>query len=94
MSVEDIIRRKLTDAFQPERLEVENESHLHHGHHGSPQTGESHYRVLLAADVFDGVSRVERQRKIYAVLAEELDGPVHALALTVVTPAEAARRNL
>ncbi len=94
MSVEDIIRRKLTEAFQPERLEVENESHLHHGHHGSPQTGESHYRVLLAADAFDGVNRVERQRKIYAVLAEELAGPVHALALTAVTPDEAVSRNL
>ena len=94
MSVEDIIRRKLTEAFQPVRLEIKNESHLHHPHHGSPQTGESHFRVLLAADAFDGVNRVERQRKIYAVLAEELEGPIHALALTALTPAEAARRSL
>lgn len=94
MSVEDIIRRKLTEAFQPARLEIENESHLHKGHHGSPQTGESHYRVLMASDVFDGVNRVERQRRVYTVLAEELAGPVHALALTAVTPAEAERRGL
>lgn len=94
MSVEDIIRRKLTEAFQPARLDIENESHLHHGHHGSPQTGESHFRVLLAADAFDGIGRVERQRKVYAVLSEELAGPVHAFALTAVTPAEAARRGL
>lgn len=94
LSVEDIIRRKLTEAFHPARLEIENESHLHKGHHGSPHTGESHYRVLLAAEAFEGINRVERQRKIYAVLSEELAGPVHALALTAVTPAEAARRNL
>ena len=91
VSVEEIIRQKLTEAFQPARLEIENESHLHHKHQGSPQTGESHYRVLMASEVFEGVNRVERQRKIYAVLAEELDGPIHALALTAVTPAEAAR---
>ena len=94
MSVEDIIRQKLTAAFEPARLEIVNESHLHHSHQGSPQTGESHYRVLLEVDSFEGVSRVERQRKVYAVLADELAGPVHALALTAVTPAEAARRNL
>lgn len=94
MSVENTIREKLTEAFQPSRLEIENESHLHQGHHGSPNTGSSHFRVLLAAESFEGVSRVERQRKIYAVLADELAGPVHALALTAVTVAEAKARGL
>ena len=94
MSVETIIRDKLTEAFHPDRLEIENESHLHKGHHGSPNTGESHFRVLLAANVFDGLSRVDRQRKVYDILSDELAGPVHALALTAVTPSEAERRGL
>ena len=94
MSVESIIRDKLTEAFDPARLEIENESHLHKGHAGSPNSGESHFRVLMAAAAFDGVGRVDRQRKVYAVLADELAGPVHALALTVLTPDEAERRGI
>ena len=94
MSVENTIRDKLTEAFQPARLEIENESHLHKGHAGSPNSGESHFRVLLAAESFDGLSRVDRQRKVYDVLADELAGPVHALALTAVTVSEAERRGL
>ncbi len=82
MSMDDIIRDKLTAAFSPASLEVINESHLHAGHAGSPGTGSSHFRVQITADAFNGLSRVDRQRQIYAVLKDELAGPVHALALT------------
>lgn len=82
MSMDDIIRDKLAAAFSPASLEVINESHLHAGHAGSPGTGSSHFRVQITADAFNGLSRVDRQRQIYAVLKDELAGPVHALALT------------
>lgn len=82
MSVEDTIRSKLTEAFNPAELEVINESHLHAGHAGSPGTGSSHFNVRIVASAFDGLSRVDRQRKVYAVLKDELAGPVHALALS------------
>lgn len=82
MTVEDTIREKLTAAFSPASLEIVNESHLHAGHAGSPGTGSSHFRVQIAADAFNGLSRVDRQRQVYATLKEELAGPVHALALT------------
>jgi len=80
--VEDAIRRKLTEAFSPQELLIENESHRHAGHAGSPGTGESHFRVVIIADCFDSLGRVERQRHIYQVLSEELRGPVHALSLS------------
>ena len=50
--------------------------------------GETHFIVRIVSAAFDGLSRVERQRRVYAALAEELQGPVHALSLTALTPAE------
>ena len=64
MSVEATIREKLTQAFQPTRLDVVNESHLHAGHRSSPGTGESHFRVLIVSAAFAGASRVARHRAV------------------------------
>jgi BolA protein len=84
--VAERIERKLRMAFQPETLSVIDESNQHHGHAGWRESGETHFRVEIAAAAFAGKSRVERQRAVYQVLAEELAGPVHALALTASEP--------
>lgn len=92
MRVADSIRQKLTAAFAPQSLEVVDESHRHAGHAGATRDdgsqGETHFQVRLVTAAFDGVSRVERQRRVYAVLADELKGPVHALSLTLQAPSE------
>jgi stress-induced morphogen len=88
MSVENSIREKLTQAFTPVALEVVNDSHHHAGHASSPETGESHFSVKVVSAAFDGKSRVERQRMVNAVLAEELSGKIHALAITALSPEE------
>ena len=92
MRVADSIRQKLTAAFAPRSLEVADESHRHAGHAGATRDdgsqGETHFHVRLVSAAFEGVSRVERQRRVYAVLADELKGPVHALSLTLLAPPE------
>ena len=88
MKIEDQIRSKLTTAFSPELIEIKNESHLHQGHAGSPNSGESHFRVHIVSARFDGKSRVERHRLINEVLSEELAGPVHALAISADSAAK------
>jgi BolA family transcriptional regulator, general stress-responsive regulator len=88
MTVKDIITKKLHDAFAPQALDVTDESHLHEGHMGHRPGGETHFRVNIVCDAFEGKSRIERHRMINATLAAELAGPVHALALTAKTPAE------
>jgi|KBSMisStandDraft_5_1062788.scaffolds.fasta_scaffold623102_2 BolA family transcriptional regulator, general stress-responsive regulator len=88
MTMADTIREKLTAAFAPLALDVEDESARHEGHSGSRTGGETHFNVRIVAKAFDGLSRIERQRRVYAVLAEELKARVHALSLTVLTPAE------
>ena len=82
MGVEDEIRRKLKQAFAPEALEVVNDSHRHAGHGGSPGTGESHFTIKVVSPAFAGKSRVERHRMVNQVLAEELAGKIHALAIS------------
>jgi BolA-like protein 1 len=96
MPVEDSIREKLTEAFSPSNLIVENESSKHAGHSGARDhlgrvTGETHFRILVVSEKFAGKSPVDRHRQINTVLKDELAGPVHALAIKALTPAEAAR---
>lgn len=82
-TVADRIRRKLEAAFSPEQLDVVDESHKHAGHSGWREGGETHFQVTIRAAAFAGMSRVARQRAVYDCLAEEMAGPVHALALSV-----------
>ena len=95
MSVSAAIRDKLTAAFAPVALEIEDQSARHAGHGGATRAdgsqGETHFHVRLVSQTFEGLSRVERQRRIYAALKDELRGPVHSLSLAALTPAEAER---
>lgn len=88
MSVESAMREKLSEQLKPTHLEVENVSHQHAGHAGSPGTGESHFNVTLVSEAFKGMPRVARFRKVHQILKEEMDGPVHALSLELKTPDE------
>jgi BolA protein len=81
MRTRDVIIDKLTAAFGPERLEVIDESQLHEGHAGHRPGGESHFRVYIVANAFQGKTRVERHRMIHEALARELGASVHALAI-------------
>jgi BolA protein len=83
------IETKLHAALDPQVLEVVDESHLHAGHVGARPEGETHFRVHVVSAAFAGRSRVERQRMVYAALAEELAGPVHALSIRARAPDEA-----
>ena len=75
------IEAKLRAAFGPELLEVVDESESHRGHGGWREGGETHFRVVMRAVALDGLGRVEQSRAVHRVLADELAGGVHALAL-------------
>jgi BolA protein len=87
-AVADVMRRKLSAAFSPSRLDITDDSARHAGHAGAREGGESHFSVTIESAAFMGVSRVARQRLVYGALAEELAGPVHALSVTAVAPGE------
>jgi BolA protein len=87
--VADSIRRKLTAAFSPTRLDIVDDSHRHAGHAGARPEGESHFTVTIVSAAFAGQSRVARQRCVYEILAAELKSDVHALSLVTKAPGEA-----
>ncbi len=87
------IEGKLVEALSPLHIEVKDESHLHAGHAGAREGGESHFRVLIVAEAFEGMNRVARQRRINQILAGELKEQIHALAMKTLTPSEYKTSN-
>jgi BolA family transcriptional regulator, general stress-responsive regulator len=87
-TVAEAIRDKLAGALSPSLLEVVDDSGRHHGHAGARPGGESHFIVTIEAEAFRDLSRVQRQRLVYGILAAELAGPVHALSLKTGAPGE------
>ncbi|WP_432449845.1 BolA family protein [Aliiroseovarius marinus] len=81
MSRTEQIRQKLTDAFQPELLDVVDESESHRGHAGYQEGGESHFRVVIRAAAFRDMSRIARHRAVHTALGPVLMSEIHALAL-------------
>ena len=81
------ITERLRTAFEPLHLEVIDESHLHAGHAGA-RSGAGHYRALIVSARFAGVGRIERQRLVFAALAEEMGPEIHALSMTTLAPDE------
>jgi BolA protein len=87
-AVAEAIRGKLTQAFAPERLEVVDDSGRHSGHSGARESGESHFNVVIVSSGFQGLGRVERQRRVNAALKDEFEAGLHALSIRALAPGE------
>ncbi len=82
------ISDSLQKAFQPTHLIVEDESARHAGHEEAAAGGGTHFSVTIVSAKFNGLSRVARHKMVYAVLAKEFEGGLHALAVKALTPEE------
>ena len=89
MHVQQQIQQTLEQQFDPAHLEVVNESHMH----SVPPNSETHFKVVLVSAAFDGKRKVARHQLVYAALAKQLAGPVHALALHTYTGDEWSERQ-
>jgi BolA protein len=83
VTTQSVIEAKLS-VLNPEYLEVLNESH----NHSVPENSETHFKVTIVTDQFDGARAVKRHQMVYGVLANELQSGVHALAIHAYTPIE------
>jgi len=81
LTITEEMRSRLTAAFAPTRLEIDDESEAHRGHSGYREGGESHFRILMRAPALAGLGRVARHRAVHAALGPELVGRIHALVL-------------
>ena len=86
--MQERIERKLAAALQPVHLEVANES----GGHNVPAGSETHFKVVVVADAFEGERLIARHRRVNETLAAELAGGVHALAIHTYTVEEWQKR--
>ncbi|MCT4682774.1 MAG: BolA family transcriptional regulator [Roseicyclus sp.] len=77
------IETRLREAFAPRVLNVVDESERHRGHAGYQEGGESHFRVTIESEAFQGLGRIERHRAVHAALGRELVAEIHALALKI-----------
>tara|TARA_Y100001936_G_scaffold54960_1_gene53802 strand:+ start:65 stop:379 length:315 start_codon:yes stop_codon:yes gene_type:complete len=84
----EIINKKLSEALKPTELDIQDQSHLHKGHSGAPKTGESHFYILIVSPLFEGKTRVSRQKHVFDILKDELKEKIHALSLKTLTPEE------
>lgn len=92
MRIRDSIENRLQETFQPERLEVIDESAHHAGHQpGMSGNAETHMRIRIVASAFTGQSRVNRHRAINDLLKPQFDAGLHALAIEAAAPGEAVR---
>ncbi|TXC04091.1 hypothetical protein FocTR4_00000413, partial [Fusarium oxysporum f. sp. cubense] len=95
--VEDLIRAKITAAFNPQTLEIYNDSHLHSHHKAMEHTtsSETHFRVVITSDAFNSKMQPARHRMVYALLRDEMaqENGIHALQLRTMTPEEEARQR-
>jgi BolA protein len=87
-AVAELIRRNLEQAFSPQHLEVVDDSDRHAGHAGARGGGESHFNVVVVSAAFQGLSRVERQRRVNSALKAAFDGGLHALSIKALAPGE------
>ena len=84
MSVQQTIENKIFKALSPNHLLVMNESHMH----SVPPGSESHFKLVVVTESFEGVPRVRRHQTVNSILKDELAGPLHALSMETLTPEE------
>lgn len=81
------IEQQLEQAFAPESLDIEDESHLHAGHAGA-KSGGGHFVVTLVSKQFSGKTPIQRHRMVYEALNEMMKKEIHALNIKAYTPDE------
>ena len=84
MTIQQVIKDKIITSLRPQYLEVINESHMHN----VPPGSESHFKIVVVCDQFDGVNRVRRHQKVNTILSSELKNDIHALSLQIMTASE------
>ncbi|QWF71584.1 BolA family transcriptional regulator [Methylomonas paludis] len=88
----EVIKVKLKEAFNPDIIEIIDQSASHAGHSGNRKGG-GHFYVTIVAESFEGLSLVKRHQLIYQVLNELMKEEIHALSINALTPSENSTGN-
>lgn len=83
----DRIQTLLELAFEPESLDVEDDSHKHAGHEGA-KGGLGHFNVSIVSSHFNGMKMLTRHRAVYEALDDMMITDIHALAIDAIASDE------
>eukprot|EP01094_Clydonella_sp_ATCC50884_P021659 TRINITY_DN4815_c0_g1_i2.p3 TRINITY_DN4815_c0_g1~~TRINITY_DN4815_c0_g1_i2.p3 ORF type:complete len:117 (-),score=19.75 TRINITY_DN4815_c0_g1_i2:673-1023(-) len=81
MAMQARIWKRLTDTLRPLYLDVINESHQHN----VPPNSETHFRVVVVSEMFNGRRILQRHQLVNDYLKEEMSC-IHALSIQAKTP--------
>lgn len=87
LTTQEKIELRMKENLTPVHVEVIDESWKHAGHAGAAMGG-GHFILWVVSDEFKGVSLLDRNRKVFALLNEEMKGEIHALTVKAMTPQE------
>ncbi|MFM2590791.1 transcriptional regulator BolA [Vibrio sp. TBV020] len=87
--LQEVIETKLNEAFAPIELKVINESYMHN----VPAGSESHFKVVIVSEKFEGQRLIARHRQVNQTLADELANHIHALSMHTYTAQEWQAQN-
>ena len=87
------IKKLLNAEFNPDLLEILDNSAAHAGHAGA-RSGGGHYHVTIIAEVFEGKSLVQRHQLIYKALSDLMKQEIHALGINALSPSEETKGSL
>ena len=82
----EMIRQRLTDALEPESLDIEDDSASHVGH--TSAGGAGHFNVIIVSEKFNGLSLIKRHRLVYAAVDDIMHTQIHALSMKTYSPEE------
>ena len=86
MHMDKLIKRLIEENFDPVEFELINESHKHVGHAGDDGSGQTHYKLMVVSSIFEGLSRIQRQRLVMDVLEGAFSKGLHAITMQLSTP--------
>lgn len=92
MRMEDLIKEKLENGLQISHLEIINESAKHKGHAGDNGSGQTHFKLIVVSDAFEGQTRIQRHYLVYSLLDIAFKQGLHALSMSLMTPEEFAKK--
>ena len=82
----EMIRQRLTEALEPESLDIEDDSASHAGH--ASAGGGGHFNVNIVSNKFNGQNHIKRHRMVYDAVADMMNKEIHALSMKTYTPDE------
>tara|TARA_B100000073_G_C23659393_1_gene543917 strand:+ start:471 stop:752 length:282 start_codon:yes stop_codon:yes gene_type:complete len=88
MTLEESIDKKINDNLKPSFFKILNFSDQHKNHYAGENKDTSHIKIIIVSDIFDGYSRIERERIVHNILKEEILTKIHSIRLKLYIQSE------